>query len=217
MARSGVLVVFAAALGAAAPSSNYPDAYVSSFLTPSLTPGTSSDGLPTALDTHCIGNGRSVACVVADVATGSTTVTLRRADAQGASTDILTVSQVVYTLRPNPFIGPGGSYLYNQSLDMRTSSVYVTAGAGSAVVRVYVTTCEDHDEPPCDTAIWSLVSGGPFSLSVVATSVRPPVNSTYPLSWNCFSATSAPDVFADPVPPGPLAAALVQAGELVPA
>ena len=169
----------------AASSPGYPDAYLSSFLTPALSPGSSSDGLPTALDTHCVGNGRSVACVVANVAAGSMTVTLRRADAQGKSNDIMAISQVIYTVAPNPFLVAGGGYSYNQTLDMRTASVFVTGGGGAAVARVYVTTCEDHDAPPCDTAIWSLGgSGGPFSVTVNATSVRPPTNLTYGISWN---------------------------------
>lgn len=182
---SAVVVVVAFQHTAAASTPDYPDAYLNSFLTPSLSPGTSSDGLPTALDTHCVGNGRSVACVVADVAAGAVTVTLRRADAQGKSNDIMTISQVVYTVAPNPFLAPAGGFSYNQTLDMRTASVFVTGGAGAAVMRVYVTTCEDHDSPPCDTALWSLGgSGGPFNVTVAATTVRPPTNTTYDISWN---------------------------------
>jgi hypothetical protein len=194
----------------AAETPGYPSSYKSTFLTPSLIPGRSSDGLPTALDTHCVGNGRTVACVVANVTAGSIVVTLRRADAQGSSSDTLTISQVGYTIIPNPFIDVNASaYSYNQTLDMRTASVFITAGA-ALVARVYVTTCESHDDPPCDTALLDLLGSEAFSLRVDATSVRPPTNWTYPISWNCFDATSAPDVFADPVPPGPLEQALVQ-------
>jgi hypothetical protein len=183
----------------------------SSFLAPTLQPGLSSDNRSTVVDTHCTGNGRSVVCVAANVTSGTVSLTLRRADAQGMAADPLTISTTVLTWLPNPFFAgalrPAGVAAYNQTLDLATASVLVAGGgAGNDThfalqVLVYVTTCADMDSAmPCDTVRVVARPGpaappGGFALQVVPTSVRPATNVTYNISYNCFQGTSAPDVF----------------------
>jgi hypothetical protein len=183
----------------------------SSFLTPTLQPGLSADNRLTVMDMHCTGNGRSVACVSANVTTGTVWLTLRRADAQGMAADPLTISTTVLTWQPNPFFAgalrPAGVAAYNQTLGLSTASVII-AGGGAAndthyalQVLVYVTTCDDMDsDVPCDTvrvvaSVGPAAPTGGFSLNVAPTSVRPATNTTYDISYSCYQGTSAPDVF----------------------
>lgn len=193
----------------------YPLAYSSSFLYPTLTPGQSSDNKLTVVDTHCTGNGRSVVCVSANTTESSVTLVLRRSDAQGSAGDVLTISSTKIYISPNPFLlnnVPNNYISYNQTLDMLTASILITAGGDASATNyalqflVYVTTCDDLNDAsqPCDTvrvlantngANSSLIND--FQFTVQATSVRPPTQTVYDISYSCYQGSSMPDVFVD--------------------
>jgi hypothetical protein len=202
---------------------SYPSAYASSFITPTLSPGTGMDNHPTTVDSHCVGNGRTVACVSANTTEGTLALLVRRADAQGASADIMTISRTILTLSPNPFpssSSPNTSspVSYNQTLDMATASVSINMGGRAPTedacalrALVWVTTCADPTAvascdsvrvqiAPCEGA--SSPPAPNVTLAVAATSVRElGANTSYDISWNCFKGTTAPDVFPDPLGP----------------
>ena len=199
------LLLLAAAAGAAPVWQ-----YSTSWSAPSSGPGTTTDGYATYQDALPLGNGALTALAWANVSAGGVGVYLGHQHAQSSFSELFKLALLQVALQPNPWAS--GAAYFNQTLDIGTASVVVFLGGTSMAdhavsLRVWADANADAlyvDVAARDPAVT-------YSLTVVATSVRPDTVFTYtPAFGLCSNISTQPDVYLQQLP-APLPAAAVTA------